>query len=325
MKQQILVAGVDVSKDTLDVYYNDLEGGEHALRVSNDNKGHRQLVECLGLKRCYVLESSGPYYLNFAFYVKKQGGTLRVENPIRIKRFIQMNLERNKTDRKDARWIYRYGRSSSGKPWQLPHKAHLDCQTLVNVIELYKRQLVMIQNQLHSLAHLPVICKQAQASLHFMEQELQAQIKHLELRLEKQLHHWQALQWRNLNAIPGLGKRAVAMLIIYTDGFSKVINHRQLTALVGLSPREFSSGSSIRSKKGICKMGNARLRSILYMCSLSAIRYNKACRELYERLKAKGKNGKLALIAVCNKLLKQAFAIATKATTYQENYKTNFG
>jgi hypothetical protein len=59
------------------------------------------------------------------------------------------------------------------------------------------------------------------------------------------------------------------------------------------------------------------------MCALSALRYNKACKELFERLKAKGKNGKVALIAVCNKLLKQAFAIATKGTMYQEHYKSS--
>ena len=70
-------------------------------------------------------------------------------------------------------------------------------------------------------------------------------------------------------------------------------------------------------------MGNGHLRNVLYMCSLSAIKYNTACKELYDRLKAKGKRGKVALIAVCNKLLKQAFAIATKRTIYQKDYKSS--
>ena len=70
-------------------------------------------------------------------------------------------------------------------------------------------------------------------------------------------------------------------------------------------------------------MGNGRLRNVLYMCSLSAIKHNKACVDLYERLKAKGKNGKVALVAVCNKLLKQAFAIATSGIQYQINYKSS--
>jgi transposase len=322
MKALKLVAGIDVSKDTLDVHFNDAGGGEHCACVSNDTKGHAVLLEKVGRQHTYVMESSGPYYLHLAFFLKKHGVSLRVENPLRIRRFIQMNLERHKTDPKDARWIYRYGQAIEGKPWQLPSRVHLECQSLVSVIELYKRQLVMLKNQQHSLQRLPLVGRPSLTSLQQTEQHLQVQLKKLEQALEKRLLKWQAAQWQNLQTIPGLGKRAIALLIIYTDGFTKILNHRQLTALAGLSPREFSSGTSVRGKKGICKMGSGRLRSVLYMCALSALRCNKACQALFERLKAKGKNGKLAVIAVCNKLLKQAFAIATKAIPYQENYKS---
>ena len=58
------------------------------------------------------------------------------------------------------------------------------------------------------------------------------------------------------------------------------------------------------------------------MCSFNACKYNKACRAIYERIVAKGKRKKLALIAVCNKLLKQAFAIAKLGLPYEENYRS---
>ncbi len=58
--------------------------------------------------------------------------------------------------------------------------------------------------------------------------------------------------------------------------------------------------------------------------TIFAIRCNKSCKEQYERLKAAGKHSKVALIAVCNKLLRQAFAIATKGTTYQSDYSYSF-
>ena len=70
----------------------------------------------------------------------------------------------------------------------------------------------------------------------------------------------------------------------------------------------------------ITKMGNAKLRNLLFMCSFSACKHNKACREIYERIIAKGKSKKLALIAVCNKLLKQAFAIAKSGLPYNEKF-----
>ena len=109
-------------------------------------------------------------------------------------------------------------------------------------------------------------------------------------------------------------------MIIVTDGFRKVDNYRQLASYAGLSPKEYSSGKSIRGKVHISKMGGKELRNMLYMCSLSAIKSNKACKDLYDRLKAKGKNGKLALAAVGNKLIKQCVAIAKSEQPYNENY-----
>ena len=90
--------------------------------------------------------------------------------------------------------------------------------------------------------------------------------------------------------------------------------------MAGLSPREHSSGSSIRGKVRITKMGGGLIRGKLFMCSFAAKKCNTTCKALYERLVAKGKNGKVALIAVCNKLLKQAFAIIKSGMPYQANF-----
>lgn len=100
-------------------------------------------------------------------------------------------------------------------------------------------------------------------------------------------------------------------------------NYRQLISYAGLSPREYSSGSSIKAKARICKQGGKTLRNILYMCAMNAIKTNNTCKQLYERLITKGKNGKLALIAVCNKLLKQVFAVASNQTMFNNNYSKN--
>jgi transposase len=67
-------------------------------------------------------------------------------------------------------------------------------------------------------------------------------------------------------------------------------------------------------------MGNPLVRKKLYMCSLQASKYNKACRDLYQRLLAKGKPKKVALIAVANKLKKIAFAIAKSGLPYDNEY-----
>ena len=82
------------------------------------------------------------------------------------------------------------------------------------------------------------------------------------------------------------------------------------------------SGSSVRGRARISKIGNAKLRNLLFMCSFNACKYNKACKAIYDRIVAKGKSKKLALIAVCNKLLKQAFAIAKSGLIYDETYRS---
>ncbi len=110
------------------------------------------------------------------------------------------------------------------------------------------------------------------------------------------------------------------MLIVFTQGFKYTHNHRQLISFAGLSPAEYSSGTSILGKPRIYKKGGKNLRDVLYMCAMNAIKTNTACKALYERLRAKAKTGKQGLIAVCNKLLKQVFAVIKNNTIYQPNY-----
>lgn len=320
MKNEVkLCCGIDVSKETLDCFFNLHSGEESYLRVTNNEKGFRELFRKCG-KRKYQMESSGPYGLNAAIWLKEKGCGVYVENSLVIKRFIQMNMERSKNDKKDARWIFRFGIQQETREWKIPSETQIECQQLLKGIALYNRQRTMLMNQLHSLESMTWQCKKMKRSLSSMITKLGDEIQKLQDQLDIKVESWIPEQSENLQSIPGLGKRAATMLIVFTEGFSKVENYRQLICLAGLSPREFTSGTSIKGKTRICKMGGGQLRNVLYMCSMSAIRKNRACKMLYERLRAKGKNGRLALIAVCNKLLKQAFAIAKSGQRYNEDY-----
>lgn len=318
-KELALCAGIDVSKDTIDIHYNDSRG-EHYLKLPNAVSGFKQIIKTVGKKHHFVMEATGPYYLNLAFYLKKAGCKVSVENSLQLKRFIQMNNERNKSDKKDAGWIFRYAMSQSPKEWKMPSRVYLESVQIQNAISLLTKQRTMTSNLLHSIDHMPIQDKGSLKLLRKHVSMLDSEIEKLEEELTNRIKEWEPKQLENLQSIPGMGRKTAAHLIIFTDGFSKVENYRQLISLAGLSPTEFNSGTSIKKRVRICKMGGSGLRNLLYMCSMTAIKKNKACKELYERIKAKGKNGKLALIAVCNKLLKQAFAIATNGTRYNENY-----
>ena len=139
MNLKKLIAGIDVSKDSLDIYYNTQRGKGQFLKITNDRKGHRALLQKLGSKRTYVMEASGPYFLRLAFYLKTSGVDVRVENPIKIKRFIQMQLERNKSDTKDARWIFHYGMERKGRTWKPPAANCLKCKAILNSVNFFTK------------------------------------------------------------------------------------------------------------------------------------------------------------------------------------------
>jgi transposase len=322
MKSKKLLCGIDVSKNKLDVCYNDKTGKTYRIKVDNTNEGHKELIKKLGKNRTYIMESTGKYSLPLCVHLKKANIDVRVESGLVIKRFIQMNMERNKNDTKDARWIYTYGTEREAKVWRMPSKEHFYSMQLLGSIDLYTRQLTMLSNHCDSSEGQPFLYKEGLKSNGLIKEYIKNEIIKLDTELETLLECWQGKQKALLNTIPSLGKRAVSYLISYTDGFTKIMNHRQLIALAGLAPREYSSGTSVSGKKWICRMGNRNLRKTLFMCSLTAMRYNKGCKELYNRLKQKGKPSKVALIAVCNKLLKQAFAIATKGIPYDEGHKS---
>ena len=138
--------------------------------------------------------------------------------------------------------------------------------------------------------------------------------------LEKKLKLWQPDLVKQVSSVKGIGKRSTAILIIFTQGFKHTENYQQLISYAGLSPKEYSSGKSIRGKIRISKIGGGQLRRTLYMCALNAKKTNTACKALFDRLVEKGKNKKLAIIAVCNKLLKQVFGVVQSGKLYQENF-----
>jgi transposase len=117
-----------------------------------------------------------------------------------------------------------------------------------------------------------------------------------------------------------LGVKTALFLIVITDGFTKFETAAQFCSYLGITHTIRQSGSSVRDRSSISKAGNKKLRNLLFCCSFSACKHNKACKGIYERIVNKGKSKKLALIAVSNKLLKQVFAIAKSGHPYDDTF-----
>ena len=208
------------------------------------------------------------------------------------------------------------------KLWQGNSKDEIDCLQIVRTLSLYTKQSTMLKNKLHGESILGNLCEAVLKSLKRSLKHIQKEIKSLEdklLILVKQRH--QDLLIR-LKSIPGIGPKTGIMLIVLTGGFDRFSSASELFSYAGLTPVIRKSGTSSKGRPRISKIGNQKLRNLLFMCSFNACKYNKACREIHERIAAKGKSKKLVLIAVCNKLLKQAFAIAKSGLTYDDSYRS---
>jgi transposase len=126
-----------------------------------------------------------------------------------------------------------------------------------------------------------------------------------------------------LMTIVGIGEKSANSIIIATTGLDNFENSKQLVKFLGLAPTIKESGKSVNQKFGISKSGVAFVRAILYNTAKAASRFNLACKELYERLKSKGRCHKVAMVAVMGKLVRQVFAVVPPFLTINSNLPNN--
>lgn len=323
MKLKKTYCGIDVSSSKLDYCYKNQEGKLEQGEVSNSKNGFRKLLKKVGLDAQFIMESTGVYHLGLMFYLHEEGVCYSVINALQIKRYIQMHLERNKSDKKDAKRIYEYGVDREPLATEMPDVYYFRCRLLNNSIHDLTKEITRLSNQLHAMKLSPFDTKAVEKSYKSIVNHLRAERSKMEKVLQVYLEEWEGEKLKLISSVKGIGKRASAELLILTKGFRNVSNYRQLISYAGLSPVEYSSGSSIRGKVRICKQGGKQLRNILYMCAMTAMKTNRTCRQLYERLVESGKNKKAAIIAVANKLLKQVFGVVTNGVMYQDDYVKN--
>ena len=308
--------GVDISKDVFDVYGS--KSGHDQFK--NDESGFKQLLKSLPESCIVAMEATGYYHYRLAQFLYKNGVLVSVINPLSIKRFIQMKLAKIKTDKSDSKAICEYALINDVPIYDALTDVQSECLQLFRLLDTYLKQRTATKNKMHGEEALGLPSKFVYRSLRRNKKQLDKEIKSIEEKLLSLVKEDQQRQLTLLTSIPGIGQKTALFLIVVTDGFSKFENAAQLCSYVGITPTIRESGSSVRGRARISKVGNRKLRNLLFLCSFNACKYNKACRELYERIVNKGKSKKLALIAVANKLLKQCFAIAKSGRPYDETY-----
>lgn len=324
-----LVVGVDVGKERCAVSIFDGEGAVHCLAPSNPETFLGRVKEHLpqdSPEVFFVMEATGIYHLKLALFLQEKGYSVSVVNPFVVKKYAEMLLKRAKTDPVDAHILAQFGFFAS-PPLFVPReeKAYL-LGEILRAIEDYTRRRTEILNHLEALRHHPFPSPTVQKLYEEELRRVEETLKALEKEAEKGVLQYAPREYQLLLTIPGVGKRLAWALLGILSPLTRFQRSKECTSFLGLAPQIDQSGKR-KERAWLSKRGNPYLRKLLYLCALSASRFNAQCRLLYERLVARGKPKKVALIAVANKLLRQAFAILKTGVPYDPHYlerKRNF-
>lgn len=315
------VLGIDVAKQRIEVALL-VDAKLRNRSFKNTPDGFESLALWLrkwGVERVAAcLEATGNYGEDVALYLHEAGHMVSVVNPARIKGFAQSELIRTKTDKIDAGVIARFCLAMNPELWIPPSLEVRALRALSRRVDSLIGMLTQEKNRLGS-AHesiLPLI----KGHMDYLDAEIEKvrdEIADL-IDADPALRHKKEL----LASIPGIGKATIPVILAEMDKFERFKHVRELVAFIGLAPRETLSGSSIKGKPRLCKTGNARLRKALYMPALVSIKYNPLMIAFYDRLKEKGKNGKVIVCAVMRKLVHLIFGILKSGKKYDPNYKS---
>lgn len=290
-----LYVGIDVSKKGLDV---DSYPASFPMQFPNDEAGRQQLcTRLLELApRGVIVEATGGLETALVGVLAMAGLAVVVINPKQGRDFAKAIGVLAKTDTVDARVLARFGEAV--KPACRPIKDG-ELRQLEEVLTRRRQLVDMVtaeQNRKHQAS--PRMAKEIEEHLQWLKRRIQGTDNDLGNAI-KSSPIWQT-KANLLDSIPGVGKVTVCTLLSQLPELG-TLNRRQISALVGVCPYSRDSGA-YRGKRRIWG-GRAAVRSVLYMATLVAIRFNSRLRQVYERLLAAGKLKKVAIVACMHKML----------------------
>ena len=287
--------GIDVSKDRLDVA---VLGEEGVWQVNNTPDGIVRLVgEMQGLvPELIVVEATGGYQRAVVEALCEAGLAVAVVNPARVRQFARACGLLAKTDKLDAQVLAVFGQRVQPRQYEGRSEAGKQLSALLVRRRQLEEMLKAEQNRLRTIS----------SSLQGSVERIIACLKDEKKLLDTQIQQFLAEQeaWQEpteiLSSAPGVGMVTTATLLAELPELGKM-DRKKIAALVGVAPMNFDSGKKRGYRK--TKGGRADVRSVLYMSTLVATRYNPLIRAQYQQLLKRGKLKKVALTACMRKFL----------------------
>ena len=305
--------GIDVSKERLEVCF--VPGGEHFV-VANNDEGIESLLDRLLKARpvLVVLEASGRYERPAAAAIASVGIAVSVVNPRQARDFAKATGRLAKTDRIDAEVLARLAAAVSPRPSVLPDE---EAQALQAILTRRRQILQMLTAEKNNRLEMApgAVARRIRAHIKWLKKELERTDKDLDEAIASSttFKENEAL----LRSVPGVGPVLARTLLAELPELGK-LDHRRLSALVGVAPFNRDSGT-FRGKREVWG-GRAAVRAALYMGALVATRHNPAIRKFYKKLLEAGKPKKVALVACMRKLLSILNAVLRDRTPWRPTH-----
>jgi transposase len=313
MNQTRVVAGIDVSKGRLDVA---LLPGSERLQFDNDAAGIGELVKRLQSAKAelVVMEATGGYETAPATAIAGAGLRLAVVNPRQVRDFARATGRLAKTDRIDAELIGAFAQAVEPQITALPDE---DTRALEALL-IRRAQLIAMRTQESNRLALTqgVMRKQIKTHIAWLDRAIGS----LDTDLTAKLRNSPAWRARDdlLQSMKGVGPITSGTLMSALPELGH-LDRRAIAALVGVAPFNRDSGT-LRGRRTIWG-GRARVRSVLYMATTSAVRSNPVIRACYQRLIERGKPHKVAMVACMRKMLTILNAMARTNTPWTPNFQ----
>jgi transposase len=295
------VLGVDISKLTFDVALIINNKIKHK-KFENKPSGFSKLVAWLNSYEAQdvhiCMEATGIYGESLATFLYEAGYKVSVVNPAQIKGFSRGELSRTKTDKADAKLIARFCLTMNPSLWQ-PLPSHIrQLQALVRRLESLQDMYQQENNRLEGATDI------VQSSIESIKAKLAEEIKLVKEKIKDLIDQNPDLRGKKklLETIPGVGENTISQVLAFMF-VEKFNSAKQLSAFVGLNPKQHISGTSVKGHTRLSKMGSSSLRKSLYMPAIVAKRYNPIIKAFSERLKAAGKSTMLIIGAAMRKLV----------------------
>jgi transposase len=312
------IIGIDIAKQKFDVAYKSPDQRWRQSKFPNTSQGFQDLlkwVESDFLKDIHaVMEATGRYGENLALFLYLAGHQVSIVNPAQIKYYGRSLLRRSKTDKIDSRLIAEFAERHDLALWAPLSPSLQALKEQVRCLNVFKRDATQTSNRLGA-AKDPMVCDLHKKHLDY----IQGQIKALESIIKELIKKDPSLEKQVdlLASIPGIGKVSAWNLLAELPDLGTFKCAKQLAAYAGLNPSIRTSGSSVKGRGSMSKMGSQLLRKVLYLPAMSLMGRQTAMRPFIDKLRSRGKKGKVIVGAVMHKLLHIIFGVMKKQIAFQ--------